>query len=104
MKVRLPERSDFSILGAATAGESSVPTILRKDGYRFYFFSHEPNEPPHVDVDKGGASAKFWLEPVSLARNMGFGARELGEMHRVVQDNRASLLEAWNGFFGKHRR
>ncbi|CAN5423976.1 hypothetical protein BH10PSE12_BH10PSE12_29090 [soil metagenome] len=25
-----------------------MPTIFRLDGYRFYFYSHEPNEPPHV--------------------------------------------------------
>jgi hypothetical protein len=30
-----------------------MPTIFRLDGYRFYFYSHEPNEPPHVHVDKG---------------------------------------------------
>ena len=23
-----------------------MPTIFRLDGYRFYFYSHEPNEPP----------------------------------------------------------
>ena len=36
-----------------------MPTVLRWKGYRFYFHSHEPNEPPHIHVDKGGASAKF---------------------------------------------
>ena len=29
-----------------------MPTVLRLDGYRFHFYSHEPNEPPHVHVDK----------------------------------------------------
>ena len=53
-----------------------MPTGLRQDGYRFYFYSHEPNEPPHVHVDKGGASAKVWLENVALARNMGYKPRE----------------------------
>jgi hypothetical protein len=49
-----------------------MPTIFRLDGYRFYFYSHEPNEPPHVHVDKGGASMKVWLEPVAMAKNTGF--------------------------------
>jgi hypothetical protein len=48
-----------------------MPTVLRWDGYRFYFFSNERNEPPHMHVDKGGRSAKFWLLPVGLARNFG---------------------------------
>jgi len=51
-----------------------VPTILRIQGFRVYFWSHEPSEPPHVHLDKGGASAKVWLEPVSLASRVGFPA------------------------------
>ena len=35
-----------------------MPTLLRLNGYRFYFFSHEPNEPPHVHIDKGDATIK----------------------------------------------
>lgn len=38
-----------------------MPTILRLAGYRFHFYSHEPNEPRHVHVDKAGWSAKLWL-------------------------------------------
>jgi hypothetical protein len=50
-----------------------MPTILRMGGYRLYFFSHEPNEPPHVHVDSGGGSTlKARLDPVELARNRGF--------------------------------
>ena len=28
-----------------------MPTVLRSGPYRVYFFSHDPNEPPHVHVD-----------------------------------------------------
>jgi hypothetical protein len=44
-----------------------MPTVLRNAGYRFYFYSHEPNEPAHVHVDNAGCTAKFWLEPIALA-------------------------------------
>ena len=54
-----------------------MPPVLRWNGYRFYFFSNERNEPPYVHVDKGGRSAKFWLSPVGLARNFGYPDREL---------------------------
>ena len=76
-----------------------MPTVLRIGPYRFYFYSHEPNEPPHVHVDRDAASAKFWLEPVSLARNLGFGARELRRLQFIVMDHRTELLEAWHEFF-----
>jgi hypothetical protein len=80
-----------------------VPTILRVGGYRFYFYSHEPNEPPHVHVDKGEASLKAWLEPVSLARNLGYRAHELNVILGLVREHRADLLEAWHGHFGDGR-
>ena len=77
-----------------------MPTVLRLEGYRFYFYSHEPNEPPHVHVDKGGATAKFWLEPVGLARNFGFSPKELRRVQRLVRRHQAALLEAWHGHLG----
>lgn len=61
-----------------------MPTVWREGPYRFYFFSHEPNEPPHVHVDRDACSAKFWLRPVGLARSSGFSAKELGEVQRIV--------------------
>lgn len=80
-------------------GEGGMPTMLRSEGYRFYFYSHEPNEPPHVHVDKAGASAKIWLAPVSMARNQGYRAKELSDIVRMVREHREAFLEAWNGYF-----
>ncbi|MCH7694459.1 MAG: DUF4160 domain-containing protein [Proteobacteria bacterium] len=81
-----------------------MPTVLRWKGHRFYFYSHEPNEPPHVHVDHGSSSAKFWLQPVGLARNFGFSPRELRTLQGVVAEHQGSFLEAWNGHFGDRRR
>ena len=78
-----------------------MPTVLRDGPYRLYFYSHEPNEPAHVHIDRGDASAKFWLTPVSLARNAGFSARELGVLQRLVGAHCADLIEAWHEFFGQ---
>jgi hypothetical protein len=44
-----------------------TPAVLRHGPYRLYFHSHEPNEPPHVHVDRDDQSAKFWLREVALA-------------------------------------
>ena len=77
-----------------------MPTALRTGPYRFYFYSHEPNEPPHVHVDRDALSAKFWLIPVALVRNFGFSAKELARVESLVEANRDELLEAWNGHFG----
>jgi len=77
-----------------------MPTVLLIGPYRIYFVSHDLGEPPHVHVDRDKASAKFWLEPVSLSRNLGFGPRELRALERLVLENRVALLKAWNDYFG----
>jgi hypothetical protein len=77
-----------------------TPTVLRPGPYRVYFHSHEPNEPPHVHVDRDNQSAKFWLNPVSLAVNLGFSATELHRVHRLLQQHEEQLLEAWNAYHG----
>ena len=78
-----------------------MPVVLRLDGFRFYFYSHEPNEPPHMHVDRAEATAKFWLEPVALASNTGFSARDLGLLLRMTREHQQELLEGWHGFFGR---
>lgn len=76
-----------------------MPTIARIGPYRIYFVSHDRGEPPHVHVDRDEKSAKFWLVPVSLARNLGFAPKELREIERIVQENRQEFLNAWNTYF-----
>jgi hypothetical protein len=77
-----------------------MPTVLRLGPYRFYFYSHEPNEPPHIHVDRDQFSAKFWIAPVGLSRNLGFRPRELAELERIVQDHQQRFVEAWRDYFG----
>lgn len=77
-----------------------MPTVLRLKGFRFYFYSHEPGEPPHVHIDHGSATAKVWLHNAAIARNIGFSAKELGTVQRMVRDYEDTLQEAWNAFFG----
>ena len=77
-----------------------MPTVLLSGPYRIYFVSHDLGEPAHVHVDRDKASARIWLEPVSLSRNLGFGPRELRSVERLVFENRAALLKAWNDYFG----
>lgn len=79
-----------------------MPTVLRWNGYRFYFFSNEGTEPPHIHIDKGGATAKFWLRPVALARNIGYGAKELRELESKVAEEAAQFEEAWRVYFGQN--
>jgi hypothetical protein len=77
-----------------------MPTLLRIGAFRFYFYSHEPNEPPHVHVDRGSATIKIWLGSLEVAKSRGFRAHEIAEVVDLVRQHRAEFLEAWHGFFG----
>ncbi|MDQ0465648.1 hypothetical protein QO010_003437 [Caulobacter ginsengisoli] len=76
-----------------------MPTVLRWNGYRFFFFSNERGEPPHVHIDKAGNTAKIWLASAEVARNVGFNAREIAELSAKVEAERAQFLEAWREHF-----
>ena len=78
-----------------------MPTILRVAGYRFFFFSNENDEPLHIHVEKGDDYAKFWLKPVSLARNIGFNQPEIKEIVKILFENQTLIEEKWNGYFNK---
>ena len=78
-----------------------MPTVLRVEGFRFFFWSNERNEPAHIHVAKGDGIAKFWLRPVSLASSDGFNAVILNKLHSVVRENEALFLEKWNEYFSR---
>jgi hypothetical protein len=77
-----------------------MPKVFIEGPYRFYFYSHEPNEPPHIHVDRDNLSAKFWLNPVFLARNLGFSPKELRKIGRIIEENHQHIMEVWHGYFG----
>ncbi len=73
-----------------------MPTILRIGPYRFFFYSNEKGEPPHIHVQRERFLAKFWLNPVALAGSKRFASHELRTIQKHVEDNRKIFLEAWN--------
>src|ERR1017187_8338613 len=78
----------------------SLPSVLRAGPYRFFFYSADRGEPPHVHVEREEGTAKFWLEPVRLEKSRGFGRVELGRIQRLVEENAAFLLRLWHEYFG----
>jgi hypothetical protein len=78
-----------------------VPTALRIGRFRFYFFSNEREEPPHIHVKAAEDEAKFWLDPSDLASNYGFSSRDLNELSQLVEQNEALFLEACNEYFSQ---
>lgn len=78
-----------------------MPTVLRTDGFRFFFYSDEgdPLEPPHIHISAGEKIAKFWLDPVELASSKRVRNHEITALHVLVEHHRDTFLEAWNAYF-----
>lgn len=76
-----------------------VPTIHRDGPYRFFFYSGDRDEPPHVHVERDQSRAKLWLDPVRLCESNGFRSPELRRIERIVTDNSEMLLRTWHDFF-----
>ena len=76
-----------------------MPTVLKIKGYRFFFFSLEGCEPPHIHIEHGDHVAKFWLNPINLASSYGFKSHELAKIRVIVIEHSELFLEKWHEFF-----
>jgi hypothetical protein len=68
--------------------------------YRIYFYSFDCNESPHVHVRRERMTCKFWLEPIELANNHGFSARELNQIRAIIEQELSKIQEVWNEHCG----
>ena len=48
-----------------------MPTIWENGPDRFFFYSGDRDEPPHVHVERDRNKAKFWLDQVRLQNSGG---------------------------------
>jgi hypothetical protein len=79
-----------------------MPTILRKDGFRFYFYSNENDEPPHIHIEKGAAEGKIWLTPkTETAYLLGFTNAEKKQIALIVFEYSEFFKSKWNEHFSK---
>lgn len=78
-----------------------MPTVIRIGSYRFFFYSNENGEPPHIHIQKDRMLAKFWLTPIVLASSTRFSSKELRKLESLVTENKKILLETWNEFFSR---
>lgn len=77
-----------------------MPTVLQEGPYSFVFFSSDHGEPIHVHVIRDRMVAKFWLDPIGLARNRGFPQHELNRIERILVNLEDRIVEAWHDYFG----
>jgi hypothetical protein len=79
-----------------------MPTVLYINGYRFFFYSQEGNEPMHIHVTKSEANGKLWLEPViKVAYFINFTVRQQREIMQIIENNYPLLKRKWHEYFSK---
>jgi len=76
-----------------------MPTVLRS-GPSSFFYASDRDEPVHIPVERDGKVAKYWLDPSRLQNSGGFNPLELKQTLLFIKKNQASLIEAWNEYFG----
>ncbi|NOR55490.1 MAG: DUF4160 domain-containing protein [Sulfurovum sp.] len=75
-----------------------MPTVLRVDGYRFFFFSDE-HSPPHIHIEKGDGYARIEIEAIRVTDSYNLNSKELKKLRILVKKNNEKLVKAWNEYF-----
>lgn len=80
-----------------------MPTIFRKDGFRFFIYSDD-HEPAHVHVFKGGTELRVSIgddatSPRVMSRRQ-MGDQEAIRAVRLVAEHQAELIGAWRKIHG----
>ncbi|HPH22191.1 MAG TPA: DUF4160 domain-containing protein [Haliscomenobacter sp.] len=76
-----------------------MPTIFRKLGFRFFFYSNENAEPPHVHVEKGDGYGKYWIDPVKKDYMHNFSKKEEKQAEEIVGEEQDNFKKKWYEFF-----
>jgi hypothetical protein len=76
-----------------------MPTVFNCKGYKFFFYSNEGFEPPHIHVRLQNSEAKFWMPGCQLVWDYNFNAKELREILNILEENKSFIMEKWNEHF-----
>ncbi len=77
-----------------------MPTVFRKNGYRFFFFSDE-HLPKHIHIEKGDSYVCIEIESLKVTDRYKIFSKEITKLQKVVEENRALFIGAWDEHFKK---
>ena len=76
-----------------------MPTILRKLGFRFFFYSDEGDEPPHVHIEKAEGRGKYWIDPPEKCYMKNFTRQEEKKADEIVHEEQETFKKKWYEYF-----
>ena len=75
-----------------------MPTVLKIDGYRFFFFSDE-HTPEHIHIEKGDSYIRIEIESLKVTNSYNINTKETKKLVKLVTEYRNELQKAWNEYF-----
>jgi len=75
-----------------------MPTILKIEGFRFFFFSNEHTQ-KHIHIQKQEKYAKINIENLKIINNYRFNSKELNKIKEITKNNQNKFLKAWDEYF-----
>ena len=80
-----------------------MPTIIRQNGWRIFFYSNEGNEPMHVHAIKGSTEVKYWISQkmnmISYANSFNLTPTLKREIEELLIEHLSLLIQAWHTYF-----
>lgn len=74
-----------------------MPTLLIKDGFKFFFYANE-HQPRHIHVAKGGDFAKIELGTLNVIRNY-LKPMDLKRALQIVKVHEKEFERRWDEYF-----
>ncbi len=75
-----------------------MPTVLKINGFRFFFFSDE-HTPVHIHVEKGDGYMRVELETLNITNRQKFTKNDEKKIINIIKEHQKELIGAWNEYF-----
>ncbi len=75
-----------------------MPTVLRINGFRFFFFSDE-HLPLHIHVEKGDGYMRVELKTFKVTDTYKFSQSDERKIIAIIAEHQQELIGAWNEYF-----
>jgi hypothetical protein len=85
-----------------------MPTILLVNGWRFFFYSNENNEPIHIHCQKSGKEFKFWLNQkdfdIEEAYSYNLNVKDKREVKKIIFEYFELIEQEWTKFQSQRKQ
>lgn len=83
-----------------------MPTVLYVNGWRFFFYANEGNEPIHIHAQKAEKECKYWLivEDFDVVEAFAFQMNNADkkDVRRIIFTHFDELVKGWSEFFTRY--